>query len=136
VDELKLNLFIKPDVRLIGKLCPYFAKFFEIRKFSCKNSHHLRQNFARKSAYRFYVNILKATPHNNDRLTALRATCLNIFGHLTQILLEIRKYSCVEFMQADEKSDCAIHMQSLCGVALKTDQRKGMVIKCLSLKMK
>jgi len=64
-----------------------------------------------------FHNILKAIPHN-DRLTALRAACLHIFGHLTQILLEIRRYSCVEFMQAVEKSDCAIHTQSLCGVAL------------------
>ncbi len=59
----------------------------------------------------------KATPHN-DRLVALRAACLHIFCHLTQVLLEIRQYSCVEFMQADEKFYCAIHTQSLCGVAL------------------
>ncbi len=61
--------------------------------------------------------LLKAIPHN-DRLRALRAACLHIFGHLAQILLEIRQYSCVEFMQADEKSDCEIHMQSLWGVDL------------------
>ncbi len=62
--------------------------------------------------------ILKATPRN-DRLTALRAACLHIFRHLAQILLEIRRYSCVGFIQADEKSDGAIHTQSLCSVALK-----------------
>ncbi len=50
--------------------------------------------------------------------------CLHIFRQLTQILLEIRQYSCVEFMQADEISDCAIHTQSLCGVALKRDRYK------------
>ncbi len=49
----------------------------------------------------------------------MRATCLHIFRHLAQILLEIRRYSCVGFIQADEKSDGAIHTQSLCGVALK-----------------
>ncbi len=61
---------------------------------------------------------LKATPRN-DRLTALRAACLHIFRHLAQILLEIRRYSCVGFIQADEKSDGAICTQSLCGVALR-----------------
>jgi len=55
---------------------------------------------------------IKAIPHN-DHLTALRAACLHIFRQLTQILLEIRQYSCVEFMQADEKTDFAIHAQSL-----------------------
>ena len=59
----------------------------------------------------------KATPRN-DRLTALRVACLHIFRQLAQILLEIRQYSCVGFIQADEKSDGAIHTQSLCGVAL------------------
>ncbi len=59
---------------------------------------------------------VKAIPHN-DRLTALRAACLHIFRHLTQILLEIRQYFFVEFMQAYVKSDCAIHTRSLCGIA-------------------
>ena len=63
--------------------------------------------------------LFKATPRN-DRLTALRVACLHIFRQLAQILLEIRQYSCVGFIQADEKSDGAIHTQSLCGVALKT----------------
>ncbi len=62
--------------------------------------------------------LFKATPRN-DRLTALRVACLHIFRQLAQILLEIRQYSCVGFIQADEKSDGAIHTQSLCGVALK-----------------
>ncbi len=61
----------------------------------------------------------RATPRN-DRLTALRAACLHIFRHLAQILLEIRRYSCVGFIQADEKSDGAIHTQPLCGVASET----------------
>jgi len=64
-----------------------------------------------------YFNQIKAIPHN-DRLTALRAACLHIFRHLAQILLEIRQYYCIEFMQADEISDCAIHTQSLCDLAL------------------
>ena len=60
---------------------------------------------------------LKAAPRN-DRLTALRAACLHIFRHLAQILLEIRRYSCVGFVQANEKPDSAIHTQSWCGIAL------------------
>jgi len=55
----------------------------------------------------------------------LRAACLHIFRQLTQILLEIRQYSCAEFMQAYEKSDCAIHSQSLCGVALISKNTRG-----------
>ena len=61
--------------------------------------------------------ILEATPHK-DRLTALYVICLHIFRHITQKLLEIRQYSCVDFMQSDEKIDCASPAQSLCGVAL------------------
>jgi hypothetical protein len=63
------------------------------------------------------VNNAKATPHK-DRLTALLHICLHIFRHLAQILLERRQPSCVEFVQSDEKSDCASAQQSLCGVAL------------------
>ncbi len=65
----------------------------------------------------FLYKVVKAIPHN-DRPMALRAVCLHIFRNLTQILLEIRQYSCVEFMQADEISDCAIPTRSLCSVAL------------------
>jgi len=61
--------------------------------------------------------IFKATPRN-DRLTALHAACLHIFRHLAQIILEILRYSCVGFIQADEKSGGAIHTQSLCCIAL------------------
>ena len=63
------------------------------------------------------LKLIKEIPRNNC-LTALRAACLHIFRHLAQILLEIRRYSCVGFILADEKSDGAIHTQSLCGVAL------------------
>ena len=61
--------------------------------------------------------IYKTTPRI-DRLTALRAACLHIFRYLAQIFLEIRRYSSVVFVKADEKSYGAIHTQSLCGVAL------------------
>ena len=40
------------------------------------------------------------------------------FGHIAQILLEIRQYSCVGFVQSDEKFADVIERQSLCGVAL------------------
>ena len=53
------------------------------------------------------------------RVGALYASCLHIFRHLAQILLEIRQYYCVEFAQSAEKSDGAIRAQSLCGIALK-----------------
>ena len=55
--------------------------------------------------------IYKTTPRI-DRLTALRAACLHIFRQLAQIILEIRRYSCVGFIQADEKSDGAIQYLS------------------------
>lgn len=60
----------------------------------------------------FYMyNLLKAT-QRNDRLTALRAAYLHIFRHLAQIILKIRRYSCVGFIKAYEKSEGAIHTQS------------------------
>ncbi len=93
----------------------------------CGGARDLRQKtgncpYAVTAGIRF-----KAIPHN-DRLTALHAACLHIFRNLAQILLEIRQYSCVEFMQADIKSDCAIHMQSLCGVALKNRTNKKEIL--------
>ena len=63
---------------------------------------------------------IKATPHNH-RLTPLHAICLHIFRHITQILLERRQPSCVEFRQSDEKSDCASCAQWLCGIALRKE---------------
>jgi len=68
-------------------------------------------------AANFPHSCVKATPRK-DRLTALHASCLHLFRHIAQILLEIRQYSCVEFVQSAEKSDCAICAQSLCGIAL------------------
>ena len=62
---------------------------------------------------------IKATPHK-ERLTALYASCLHIFRHLAQIFLDGRQPACVKFVQSDEKSDCEICAQSLCGVALKS----------------
>ena len=43
-----------------------------------------------------------------SRLTTWHTSCLQIFRHLARKLLEIRKYSCVAFVQADKKSDGAI----------------------------
>ena len=51
-----------------------------------------------------------ATPHNY-RLTALHAICLQIFRHITQKLLDIRKYACVVSMKSDEKFDYASDAQ-------------------------
>ncbi len=64
---------------------------------------------------------LKAIPRK-DRLPPLPRACLHIFRYLAQKLLEIRRYSCVTFVQANEKSDCAITRQSLCGIALEPVQ--------------
>ena len=60
----------------------------------------------------------KETLHK-ARLTALHAICLQIFRYLAQKLLEIRKYSCVVSIQANEKSGYASCVQSLCGIALR-----------------
>ena len=95
---------------------------------------------SRKRALRLGV-CLKATPHKDrasrfaaclplmrgiraalwaNRANVLFApTCLHLFRHLAQILLEIRQYSCVGFVQSDEKSAGAIGQQSLCGIALR-----------------
>ena len=49
---------------------------------------------------------------------------LQIFRYLAQKLLEIRKYSCVVSIQANEKSGNASCVQSLCGIALRMICRK------------
>ena len=48
----------------------------------------------------------------------LYASCLHIFRHIAQKLLDGRQPACVVFVQSDEKSDGAICAQSLCGIAL------------------
>ncbi|WP_298484653.1 hypothetical protein [uncultured Ruminococcus sp.] len=62
------------------------------------------------------VKYTEATLHK-ERLAALYAICLQIFRYLAQKLLEIREYSCVVSIQANEKSDYASYAQSLCSVA-------------------
>jgi len=60
-----------------------------------------------------------ATPYK-DRLMPLPHSRLHIFRYIAQKLLEIREYSCVAFVQSNEKSDCASARQSLCGIAFDT----------------
>ncbi|MBR4622760.1 MAG: hypothetical protein IKO44_04400, partial [Ruminococcus sp.] len=55
---------------------------------------------------------------HNPRLTPLHVICLPFFRHISQILLERRQPSCVEFRQSDKKMDVASDEQGLCGVAL------------------
>ena len=54
-----------------------------------------------------------------SRLTIWHTSCLQIFRHLARKLLEIRKYSCVAFVQADKKSDGAICAPDLISTSLK-----------------
>ena len=67
-----------------------------------------------------YVNDLfrqtKETLHK-ARLTALHAICLQIFRHIAQKSLAIRKYACGISMQSAEKSDYASYAQALCSVS-------------------
>ena len=60
---------------------------------------------------------VRATPHK-ARLTALHAICVQIFRHIAQKSLVIRKYACGISKQSAEKSDYASYAQALCGVAL------------------
>ena len=55
-----------------------------------------------------------------SRLTTWHTSCLQIFRHLARKLLEIRKYSCVAFVQADKKSDGAICAPDLISTSLKS----------------
>ena len=59
----------------------------------------------------------KATPHDH-RLMPLYAIYLQIFRHITQILLVLRQQDCVAFGQSDEKSDGVSDIQWSCGIAL------------------
>ena len=45
-------------------------------------------------------------------------SCLHLFRHLAQFVLARRQPCVVLIVQSDEKSDCAIHAQSLCGIAI------------------
>ncbi len=47
----------------------------------------------------------------------MRVPCLHLFRHIAQKFLDIRQYACEISIQSDEKSDGAIHTQSLCGIA-------------------
>ena len=48
----------------------------------------------------------------------LHASCLHIFRHIAQKLLDGRQPACIVFVQSYEKSDGAICAQSLCGIAI------------------
>ena len=48
----------------------------------------------------------------------LHTSCLHLFRHIAQFVLARRQPCVVLIVQSDEKSDCAIHAQSLCGIAL------------------
>ena len=47
----------------------------------------------------------------------LRMSCLHLFRHIAQFVLARRQPCRVLIVQSDEKSDYAIHAQSLCGIA-------------------
>ncbi len=55
---------------------------------------------------------------NKARLTALYAICLQIFRHIAQKSLAIRKYACGISRQSAEKSDDASYAQALFSVSL------------------
>ena len=62
------------------------------------------------------TDIIKETLHK-ARLTALHAICLQIFRHIAQKSLAIRKYACGISMQSAEKSDYASYAQALFSVS-------------------
>ena len=64
-----------------------------------------------------YFRKIRETLHK-ARLTALHAICLQIFRHIAQKSLAIRKYACGISMQSAEKSDDASYAQALCSVSL------------------
>ena len=57
---------------------------------------------------------------NKARLTALHAICVQIFRHIAQKSLAIRKYACGISRQSAKKSDDASYAQALCSVSLRT----------------
>ena len=60
--------------------------------------------------------IIKEALHK-ARLTALHAICVQIFRHIAQKFLAIRKYACGISRQSAEKSDDASYAQALCSVS-------------------
>ena len=92
---------------------------FDNSEFEAKRGEYAKEAKEKWGATAAY----KATPHK-ARLSALHTSCLHLFRHIARKLLEIREYSCVAFVQSDEKSDCAIRIQSLCGAAIKNLPKK------------
>lgn len=82
----------------------------------------IKSETARTAARAFFPSFISNLQFRQHRTkTALRAlppAYLQIFRHLAQILLEIRQYYFVGFIQSDEKFADVIGRQSLCGVAL------------------
>ena len=64
----------------------------------------------------FYCHPMEAL--HKARLTALHAICVQIFRHIAQKSLVIRKYACGISMQSAEKSDYASYAQALSSVSL------------------
>ena len=62
------------------------------------------------------MSISQKTLHK-ARLTALHAICVQIFRHIAQKSLAIRKYACGISMQSAEKSDYASYAQALFSVS-------------------
>ncbi len=69
------------------------------------------------SASQPFIESVKAIPHK-ARLAPLHLSCLRLFRHIVQNPLDLRQQACVSFSQSDEKFDCTIQAQSLCGIAL------------------
>ena len=55
----------------------------------------------------------------------LHTSCLHLLRHIAQFVLARRQPCVVLIVQSDEKSDCAIRVQSLCGIALISQIKKG-----------
>ena len=101
-----------------NKISSAIAKAELNGKLKCVTDIVLHNEFLHVRISSMPTDEVKASLHK-ARLAALHTFCLHLFRHFARKLLEIHEYSCVVFVQTDEKSDCAIRIQSLCGAALK-----------------
>ena len=90
----------KPDIKIIGRIYSVGLPAIISQALISVMTYGLRQH---RTKTIFWI---------------LHTSCLLLFRHIAQIVLARRQPCVVLIVQSDEKSDCAIRAQSLCGIAL------------------
>ena len=119
------NCASKASTRAVGKACLLAAATAAARHLTARSTPYAAAPQKTKTEHKqlrlcFIEPALIKEALIKSRLTTWHTSCLQIFRHLARKLLEIRKYSCVAFVQADKKSDGAICAPDLISTSLKS----------------